>query len=133
VESFKEWIEVTIGVLGVDQPEALPTLEIVAREGKYDYEAKYTAGMSRHVIPARISETQAAEAQRLALLAHALIGARGFSRVDVICPPTGEVWILEVNTLPGMTELSLFPDAARAAGLGFDQLIARLLADALAT
>jgi D-alanine-D-alanine ligase len=131
VESFKEGIEVTVGVLGVNKPEALPTLEIVARQGTYDFEAKYTPGMSRHVIPARIPETQAAEAQRLALVAHTIIGARGFSRVDVICPPSGEVWILEVNTLPGMTELSLFPDAARADGLEFDQLIARLVAEAL--
>jgi D-alanine-D-alanine ligase len=131
VESFKPGMEVTVGVLGVANPEALPTLEILARDGKYDYEAKYTAGMSQHVIPARIPEAQAAEAQRLALRAHQLIGARGLSRVDVICPPSGGVWILEVNTIPGMTELSLFPDAARAAGLDFPALVARLVEEAL--
>ncbi|MFY9615497.1 MAG: D-alanine--D-alanine ligase [Candidatus Dormiibacterota bacterium] len=131
VESFKPGMEVTIGVLGVHDPQALPTLEILATSGTYDYEAKYTAGMSQHVIPARIPPAQAEEAQRLALRAHHLVGARGLSRVDVICPPTGEVWILEVNTMPGMTELSLFPDAARAAGLEFPELIARLVEEAL--
>jgi D-alanine-D-alanine ligase len=131
VESFKPGMEVTIGVLGVLDPQALPTLEILATSGTYDYEAKYTAGMSQHVIPARIPAAQAEEAQRLALRAHHLVGARGLSRVDVICPPTGEVWILEVNTMPGMTELSLFPDAARAAGLEFPALIARLVEEAL--
>lgn len=131
VESFKEGIEVTVGILGVTEPTALPTLEIVARDGNYDYEAKYTAGMSSHVIPARIPEAQAREAQRLALRAHQLVGARGLSRVDVICAPGGRVWVLEVNTLPGLTALSLFPDAARAAGLEFPDLVARLVAEAL--
>ncbi len=131
VEAFKPGMEVTIGVLGVDDPQPLPTLEILATSGTYDYEAKYTEGMSRHVIPARIPEAQAAEAQRLALRAHQLIGARGLSRVDVICPDSGEIWILEVNTLPGMTALSLFPDAARAAGLEFPALVERLVAEAL--
>jgi D-alanine-D-alanine ligase len=131
VESFKPGVEVTIGVLGVAEPAALPTLEILATSGKYDYEAKYTEGMSEHVIPARIPEAQAAEAQRLAVKAHRLIGARGLSRVDFICGDDGRSWILEVNTLPGMTALSLFPDAARAAGLEFTQLVSRLVEEAL--
>jgi D-alanine-D-alanine ligase len=131
VESFKEGVEVTVGILGVADPQPLPTLEIVAASGSYDFEAKYTAGMSTHIIPARVPEEQRHLAQRLALQAHQLVGARGLSRVDTICQPGGEVWVLEVNTLPGMTELSLFPDAARAAGLEFQPLVARLVAEAV--
>ncbi|MEA2682686.1 MAG: D-alanine-D-alanine ligase [Chloroflexota bacterium] len=132
VERAVTGIEVTVGVLGVEDPQALPTLEIEYREGDYDYEAKYTEGMSNHVIPARIPQSQQLLAQDLAVRAHRLIGARGLSRVDMICDGDGAVWILEVNTLPGMTELSLFPDAARAAGLDFKALVNRLVREAVA-
>ncbi|HXA42345.1 MAG TPA: D-alanine--D-alanine ligase [Candidatus Solibacter sp.] len=131
VEAAKTGVEVTVGVLGVDVPVALPTLEITWREGAYDYEAKYTAGLSRHTIPARIPPQQQGEVSDLAVRVHRLIGARGLSRVDTICEPDGQVWILEVNTMPGLTELSLFPDAARAAGLDFKALMARLVDDAV--
>jgi D-alanine-D-alanine ligase len=130
VEAAKTGVEVTIGVIGVDRPEALPTLEITWRDGEYDFEAKYTAGLSQHTIPARIPEAQQRQVSDLAVRAHRLIGARGLSRVDTICEPSGAIWILEVNTMPGLTELSLFPDAARAAGLDFKALIARLVDDA---
>jgi D-alanine-D-alanine ligase len=130
VEAAKTGVEVTIGVLGVERPEALPTLEITWREGDYDFEAKYTAGLSQHIIPARIPEEQRRRVAELAVRAHSLIGARGLSRVDTICEPSGAIWILEVNTMPGLTELSLFPDAARAAGLEFPALVSRLIHDA---
>jgi D-alanine-D-alanine ligase len=130
VERAISGIEVTIGVLGVADPVALPTLEITYREGAYDFEAKYTAGLSQHIIPARIPDQQQRRAGELAVQAHKLIGARGLSRVDTICEASGEVWILEVNTLPGLTELSLYPDAARAAGLDFKALVARLVDEA---
>jgi D-alanine-D-alanine ligase len=130
VEVAKTGVEVTIGVLGVERPEALPTLEITWRDGDYDFEAKYTAGLSHHIIPARIPEEQQRQVAELAVRAHNLIGARGLSRVDTICEPTGAIWILEVNTMPGLTELSLFPDAARAAGLEFPALIRGLIDDA---
>ena len=130
VEQAVVGVEVTIGIIGVAIPETLPTIEIEYREGDYDYEAKYTEGMSNHVIPARIPESQARLAQELALRAHYLVGARGLSRVDMICEPSGAVWVLEVNTLPGMTEFSLFPDAARAAGLEFEALVQRLVEEA---
>jgi D-alanine-D-alanine ligase len=130
VERAISGVEVTVGVLGVSRPRALPVIEITYREGDYDYAAKYTEGLSSHVIPARIPEAQSARAQALAVRAHELVGARGLSRVDMICEPGGEAWILEVNTLPGMTRLSLFPDAARAAGLDFRALVARLVEEA---
>ena len=131
VEAAKSGVEVTVGVLGVAHPEALPTLEITWREGDYDFEAKYTAGLSHHIIPARIPEEQRAQVADLAVRAHKLIGARGLSRVDAICEPSGATWILEVNTMPGLTELSLFPDAARAAGLEFRSLMTRLVDEAI--
>jgi D-alanine-D-alanine ligase len=131
VEAFKPGVEVTVGVLGVDEPEALPTLEIVYETGSYDFEAKYTAGRSRHIIPARVSEGARARAAELAVAAHRAIGARGLSRVDVICQEDGAAWLLELNTMPGMTALSLFPDAARAAGLELPDLVERLVQDAL--
>ncbi|HEV1998313.1 MAG TPA: D-alanine--D-alanine ligase [Candidatus Dormibacteraeota bacterium] len=130
VEQAKFGVEVTIGIVGVTELQVLPSIEIEYRAGDYDYEAKYTEGMSHHVIPARIPAGQARLADQLALRAHRLIGARGLSRVDMICEPSGEVWVLEVNTLPGMTELSLFPDAARAAGMDFKALVSRLVEDA---
>jgi len=132
MESYKAGVEITIGILGVAKPQALPSLEITYREGNYDYEAKYTAGLSQHIIPARIAKSQQEQAAAFALAAHRLIGARGLSRVDMICEPGGGIWILEVNTLPGLTELSLYPDAARAAGLSFDALVARLIEEAVA-
>ena len=130
VEQAKFGIEVTIGILGMERPQTLPSIEIEYRTGDYDFEAKYTEGLSHHVIPARIPADQARLADELALRAHHLVGARGLSRVDMICEPSGEVWVLEVNTLPGMTELSLYPDAARAAGLDFKALVQRLAEDA---
>jgi D-alanine-D-alanine ligase len=132
VEQAVVGVEVTVGVLGIHEPRVLPSIEIEYRAGDYDFEAKYTEGMSHHVIPARLPAAQAKLADELALRAHHLIGARGLSRVDMICPPNGEVWVLEVNTLPGMTELSLFPDAARAAGLDFEALVKRLVDEASA-
>ncbi|MHB8508255.1 MAG: D-alanine--D-alanine ligase family protein [Candidatus Dormibacteria bacterium] len=123
VESFRAGVEITIGVLGVRSPRTLPSIEIEYREGNYDFEAKYTHGKSHHVIPARIPAAQLRRAEDLALAAHGAIGARGISRVDMICEPGGATWILELNTMPGMTPLSLFPDAARAAGIEFADLV----------
>jgi D-alanine-D-alanine ligase len=131
VEAFVAGAEVTIGVLGNEMVEALPTLEVVPEHEFYDYESKYTPGMSRHIIPARVSEAAREECQRLALAAHRLLGCRGISRTDTIVAEDGSVWLLEVNTIPGMTETSLVPDAARAAGIEFPQLCAALVEFAL--
>ncbi len=130
-EKFVDGLEITIGVLGHNPPEALPTLEIVSHRPIYDYAAKYTAGQSEHIIPARLPEEQRQAAQRAAERAHAALGCHSMSRVDVIVDRGGEPWVIEVNAIPGLTELSLLPDAARAAGIGFADLCERLVEEAL--
>lgn len=131
VERFEEGVEVTIGVIGNDDPVALPTLEIVPTNDFYDYESKYVPGMSRHIIPARVSEPVRAECQRLAVEAHRVLGCAGMSRSDTIVTPAGDVYLLETNTIPGMTKTSLLPDAAAAAGIQFPELCGRLVELAL--
>jgi D-alanine-D-alanine ligase len=131
IERFEEGVEVTIGVLGNDDPIALPTLEIVPVNEFYDYDSKYVPGMSRHIIPAGVSESARAECQRIAVAAHRALGCAGMSRADTIVTPDGRVLLLEVNTIPGMTATSLVPDAARAAGIEFPALCERLVALAL--
>jgi D-alanine-D-alanine ligase len=131
VERFVAGVEVTVGVVGNDDPLVLPTLEIVPEHEFYDYESKYVPGMSRHIIPARVPESAAVECQRVALAAHRALGCRGISRADTIVTDQGEVFLLEVNTIPGMTATSLVPDAARAAGIEFPELCERLVLLAL--
>lgn len=131
VEAFVAGAEVTVGVIGNDAVEALPTLEVVPEHEFYDYESKYVPGMSRHIIPARVSEAERAECQRIAIAAHRALGCRGMSRADTIVTPEGAVCLLEVNTIPGMTATSLLPDAARADGFEFPDLCTRLVELAL--
>lgn len=131
VERFVAGAEVTVGVIGNRELLALPTLEIVPEHEFYDYDSKYIPGMSRHIIPARVSDEARAECQRVAVEAHRALGCRGMSRADTIVTQTGEVYLLEVNTIPGMTCTSLLPDAARAAGIEFPELCDRLVSLAL--
>lgn len=126
VERFIPGTEVTVSLLGNDDIRVLPLIEIVSEKETYDYEAKYTPGMSHHIIPPRLSPGQIQLASEVALSAHRALGCCGLSRSEVIVNDAG-AYILEVNTLPGMTETSLFPDAARAAGLTFSQLISRII------
>jgi len=131
VEQFIEGIEVTAPVLGNDNPVALPLIEIVSATGVYDYEAKYTPGMSDHIIPPRIPVELQAMIKELAVRTFQALGCRGLSRVDFMVEPGGGVYILEVNTMPGMTATSLFPDSARAAGTEFPQLVDQIVKLAL--
>jgi len=130
VERLITGTEITAGILGNDSPEVLPLVEIVPEGGVYDYRAKYTPGATQEIVPARIPEAQAEEARRLALAAHTALGCRGISRVDMIAGDDG-VNVLEVNTIPGLTETSLVPCAARAVGISFPALLARIIALAL--
>jgi D-alanine-D-alanine ligase len=127
VQRFQAGTEITIGVLATPELQVLPTLEIVSDNPVYDYDAKYTPGKSHHIIPARITERAQSTAADAAGRAFALLGCAGMARVDIIIDAKNAPWILEVNTVPGLTELSLLPDAARAAGIAFDQLCQRLV------
>lgn len=132
VEGFVDGIELTVAVMGNDDIEALPVIQIVATEDEfYNYHAKYAAGGSKHLCPAPLTEEQTQEAQNMAIAAHAVLGCRGISRTDMILDADGQCWILETNTLPGMTGTSLVPDAARAVGIEFPQLCEKLVALAL--
>src|SRR6202035_2848510 len=131
VQEFAAGTEITVGVLATPDLLVLPTLEIVSDNPVYDYDAKYTAGKSHHIIPARISERARATSADAAGRAFVLLGCAGMARVDIIVDAKSTPWILEVNTVPGLTELSLLPDAARAAGVSFDQLCQRLVDHAI--
>ena len=127
VEQFITGTEITVPILGNATLEILPIVEIVPAGGFYDYAAKYTAGATDEIVPARIPDAVAAEARRIAALCHRTLGCRGMSRTDMIVTPDGEVYTLEVNTIPGMTPTSLLPRSAQAAGYSFAQLLDRLI------
>lgn len=127
VEQFVQGVEVTASVLGNEDPVALPLIEIVSATGVYDYEAKYTPGMSDHIIPPRLPEEQQNTVKELAVRTFKALGCRGLARVDFIVDRRGNPYILEVNTIPGMTATSLFPDAARAAGMEFPDLVEKIV------
>lgn len=122
VEEFLPGIEVTVGVL---DGEPLPVVQVTPGSGVYDYAAKYTAGMTAYAVLPPSALT--AELQALAVRAHAALGCRGASRIDFRMDAGGRPAALEANTIPGMTETSLLPKAAAAAGIGFDELVARIL------
>jgi len=128
-EEFIAGREFTCGVLG---EEALPVVEIVSNAGEfYDFESKYEAGGSTHIVPADIDADLSARIGMLALSAHRLLGLRDYSRTDFIVTKEGRPYILEINTLPGLTPTSLLPDACNAVGIGYEALIDRLLGYAL--
>ncbi|MCI0371116.1 MAG: D-alanine--D-alanine ligase [candidate division NC10 bacterium] len=123
IERFVPGRELTVGVL---EGQALAVGEIIPRHEIFDYECKYTPGMSQEIFPADLPAALAAECGRLALLAHEGLKLGGYSRVDFRLTPGGEVFCLEVNTLPGMTATSLLPQAARAVGIEFPDLCERI-------
>ncbi len=131
-EEFVKGTEITVSVLGRQDVELLPIVEICPKGGFYDYEAKYTAGMTEEIVPARISEELTRHAWDLAAKTHKAIGCSGMSRVDMIVAPDNPgiergITVLEVNTIPGMTPTSLLPRAAQAAGIAFTQVISRII------
>jgi len=132
VEQFIRGRELTGGVLGNRELTALPIVEIIPNKTFrfFDYQAKYQPGASREICPAELPPEIAAEARRCACLAHRALRLRGYSRTDMILAADG-LYILETNTIPGMTPTSLLPQAAAAAGLGFGALLDRLLELAL--
>jgi D-alanine-D-alanine ligase len=124
VEEYVPGTEVTVGLLG---DRVLPVVEILPQHAFYDFHSKYASGGSRHVIPARLPAALQRRCQELAARAFHALGCRQVGRVDIMVDRRGRPTLLEINTLPGLTDTSLLPDAARAAGLDFDALILTLL------
>ena len=117
--------EYTVGILG---ERALPVIRIVPATEFYDYEAKYLRDDTEYRIPSGLGEAREAEMREMALCAYRALGGRGWGRVDLMLDADGRMYCLEANTSPGMTDHSLVPMAARAAGISFQQLVLELLA-----
>lgn len=128
IERYIKGREVQVGILG---DRALGAIEIVPKQAFYDYKAKYEPGMSEHFFPARLSEDVYRSTLDAGLTAHKAIGCRGYSRVDFIIDDKGTPYILEVNTLPGMTSRSLLPEIAKGVGISFPDLVEEILRLAL--
>jgi D-alanine-D-alanine ligase len=133
VERFVPGADVAVSIVDLgDGPQALPAVEIVARNGVYDYAARYTAGLTTWHTPARLAPEVAASVAAAALAAHNALGLRDLSRVDLIVDAAGQPHVLGVNVSPGMTETSLLPLAVQAGGLDFGKLLAGLVGQAVA-
>jgi D-alanine-D-alanine ligase len=128
LEKYVEGRELTVGIL---DDKALPVIEIVPKDRVYDYKAKYSDPNTQYLVPAPINEDAFVRAKELGLKAHTGLGCRGFSRVDMMMDKDGNIFVLEVNTIPGMTERSLLPKAASAIGLNFSKLCIKLIENAL--
>ena len=128
VEEFIAGRELTVGIL---EQQVLPVLEIKPKGGLYDYESKYTSGKSEYIVPAEVPPKVTEHLQHQALLAFNSVGCESYARVDFRLTKDYKSYCLEVNTLPGMTSTSLVPKMAKAAGIGFDELIDRIIKNAL--
>jgi len=124
VEQFISGTEITVGVL---DGKALPVVEIIPKGKFYDFKSKYAKGGSKHIIPARISRKAYAQARKTAEKVFKTLKCRAVSRIDMIVDKNGKIWVLENNTVPGMTETSLLPDEGRAEGLSFPDLVLKIL------
>jgi D-alanine-D-alanine ligase len=125
VEQYIKGQEVQVGILD-DRP--IGAIEIVPKNEFYDFEAKYTDGMAEHIFPARLEAELYRTAQQVGMAAHQALGCSGYSRVDLLVTDSGDCYVLEVNTLPGMTALSLLPEiAAKGAGLTFETLVEQII------
>lgn len=132
VEDFIKGTEVTVGVLGGPKDlQALPILELIPKNEFYDYAAKYTEGMTKFILPARLPEALYKYVQKVAISAHKALGCHGVSRVDFIVSKDNIPYVNEINTIPGMTDRSDLPAEAAAAGISFDQLVLKILESAL--
>ena len=128
IEEYISGREITVSILN-EKP--LPIVEIIPKHGLYDYECKYSDGMSRYEAPANMEDELTKKIQEISLKAHQILGCSSYSRVDLRLTENGKPFILEVNTLPGMTGTSLVPKAAKAAGMTFEELVEAILQSAL--
>lgn len=128
IEPYVKGMDVAVGVIDLgDGPQALPAVEIVARDGLYDYAARYTAGLTTWHTPARLSAAMSERVGEIALAAHAALGLGDLSRIDIIVPADGEPQVLEASVTPGMTDTSLLPMAMAAAGMDLGKTLAALV------
>lgn len=130
VEQRIDGKEITVGVIDTETgTRAFPVIEITtaSKDSWYDFEHRYTAGLSEHVMPAELAQDQSIRLQEIAIAAHQSLGCRDISRADFIVPDNNTELLLEVNTLPGMTPTSLYPDGARGYGLDFPALVSFLV------
>jgi D-alanine-D-alanine ligase len=127
----EEWIEGPEFTVSLLQDRALPAIGLSTDHVFYDYDAKYLADDTRYRIPCGLAPEDEARLQNLALEAFRVVGCRTWGRVDIMQDAEGEFWLLEVNTVPGMTDHSLVPMSAKAAGISFEELVVRILLDTL--
>lgn len=126
-EEFLSGVEITLPVYGNEQLTVLPDVEITSEREFYDYKAKYTNGLCHHIIPARISEADREKVKQIGCKAYKALDCVGLSRIDFIVDAEKGPMVIEVNTLPGMTQMSLFPDSAKAMGISFEELVSEIL------
>ncbi len=131
IEKFIVGPQLTVSIIGNEEPQVLPVIEITAANEFYDYEAKYTPGMCEHIIPARVSEEVNAKVMEISKQVYTSFKCRGYARVDFMIDEDGNPYVLEINTIPGMTAMSLVPDAARAAGMSYEELVDKIVCLAL--
>ncbi len=127
IEEYIQGRELTVGIL---ENQPLCVIEIVTKKRFFDFEAKYQNGFTDYIVPAQLQESLSRKAQEIALKAHSCLGCFGFSRVDMMLDRKSRLYLLEVNTIPGLTSTSLLPKAARFKGIEFDQLCLKLLKSA---
>jgi len=128
VDEYIEGKEITCGVLGNKHPSPLPLIEIIPKKGEFfDYDSKYTESGAEEIVPARISKKMERKIQQMAVDVYSAIGCRGFSRVDFIIRNNGQPVVLEVNTIPGLTPMSLLPKAALVNGLSYPKLVDKII------
>jgi len=126
-EEFLDGVELTLPVMGNDELQTLPIIEITSEREFYDYTAKYTSGLCHHIIPATIDVKTERQVLEIGKSVYRILGCKVLSRVDFIVDKVKGPMVIEVNTLPGMTDMSLFPDAARYIGISYDDLVERFL------
>ncbi len=124
LERYVRGRELAVSILGGEHLRVLPTVEAIPKENAfYDFDSRYTAGLTDFVVPAQLPSAVDEEVKAVAVAAYVALGCRGFGRVDLILDGDGNPWILEINTIPGLTETSLMPMAAEAAGISFEELV----------
>lgn len=127
IEKFIDGKEVTVGILGNEEIEVLPIIEIKTKSGFYDYKAKYTKGESFHIIPPQLPEKVIKKIEKIAVKTYRVLRCTGMARMEIILDKKYRPYVLDVNTIPGFTKISLLPDAAKARGIDFDRLCEKIL------